>query len=68
MSKKSKAYIKKKKKHTGLSINAISFVSFLMFVMVLTAGLYLGQQDPLRTLANQRQTVANNVTENIALK
>ena len=68
MSKKQKTYVKKKQKNTGLSINAISFVSFLMFVMVLTAGLYLGQQDPLRTLANQRQTVANNVTKNTALK
>ena len=52
----------------GLSINAISFVSFIMFVFVLTAGLYLGQQDPLSTLASQRQTVANSVTKNTALK
>ncbi len=56
------------KKHTGLSINAISFVSFLMFVIVLTAGLYLGQQDPLSTLANQRQNVADTITKNTALK
>lgn len=68
MSKKEKASAKKIKKHTGLNINAISFVSFLMFVFVLTAGLYLGQQDPLSTLANQRQTVANNETKNTALK
>ncbi len=68
MSKKQKTYVKEKQKNIGLSINAISFVSFLMFVIVLTAGLYLGQQDPLRTLANQRQTVANNVTKNTALK
>ena len=39
-----------------------------MVVIVLTAGLYLGQQDPLRTLANQRQTVTNSVTKNTALK
>lgn len=57
-----------KKKHTGLSINAISFASFIMFVFVLTAGLYLGQQDPLSTLANQRQAVANSITKNTALK
>jgi len=56
------------KKHTGLNINSIMFVSFLMFVMVLTAGLYIGQQDPLRTLANQRQSVADSVTKNTALK
>ena len=68
MSKKQKSSIKKIQKHTGLNINAISFVSFLMFVIVLTAGLYLGQQDPLSTLANQRQTVANSVTKNTALK
>ncbi len=59
---------KKKQKQSGLSINAISFASFTMFVFVLTAGLYLGQQDPLRTLASQRQTVANSVTKNTALK
>ncbi len=39
-----------------------------MFTMVLTAGLYLGQQDPLSTLANQRQTVANTKTKNTALR
>ena len=39
-----------------------------MFVIVLTAGLYLGQQDPLRTLASQRQTVADSVTKQTALK
>ena len=64
----SKAQKKTKKKHSGLSINAISFASFIMFVFVLTAGLYLGQQDPLSTLASQRQTVANSVTKNTALK
>jgi len=68
LSKAKKAVERKKQKNTGLSINAISFASFLMFVFVLTAGLYLGQQDPLRTLANQRQTVANSVTKNTALK
>ena len=68
MSKANNTSVKKKQKHTGLSINAISFVSFLMFVIVLTAGLYLGQQDPLRTLASQRQTVANTITKNTALK
>ena len=67
MSKVQKA-AKKKKQNTGLSINAISFVSFLMFVIVLTAGLYLGQQDPLSTLASQRQAVANSITKNTALK
>ena len=67
MTKKQKN-VKKKQKHTGLSINAISFASFLMFVFVLTAGLYLGQQDPLSTLASQRQTVANSITKNTALK
>lgn len=68
LSKAKKTAVKQKQKNTGLSINAISFVSFLMFAMVLTAGLYLGQQDPLSTLASQRQTVANNVTKNTALK
>ena len=68
MGKKNIAVLKKKNKNIGLSINSISLVSFLMFAMVLVAGLYLGQQDPLRTLANQRQTVANNVTKNTALK
>ena len=68
MSKIQKKSTNKKHKQTGLSINSISFVFFIMVVMVLTAGLYLGQQDPLRTLANQRQTVANNVTKNTALK
>lgn len=68
MSKAKKTQLKKKHKHTGLSINAISRISFLMFVLVLTAGLYLGQQDPLRTLENQRQSVANSVTKNTALK
>ena len=68
MSKAKKASANKIKKHTGLNINAISFVSFLMFVIVLTAGLYLGQQDPLSTLADQRQTVANSTTKNTALK
>lgn len=68
MSKANKFAVKKKQKHSGLSINSISLVSFLMFAMVLVAGLYLGQQDPLRTLATQRQTVANNVTKNTALK
>ena len=67
MSKTQKA-AKKKKQNTGLSINAISFASFLMFVFVLTAGLYIGQQDPLSTLASQRQTVANSITKNTALK
>lgn len=68
MSKKQNAVVNKKHKTSGLSINAISFVSFFMFVIVLTAGLYLGQQDPLRTLASQRQTVADSVTKNTALK
>ncbi|MCK5386748.1 MAG: hypothetical protein KAJ39_06160, partial [Gammaproteobacteria bacterium] len=68
MSKAKKTAVKQKHKNTGLSINAISFVSFLMFAMVLTAGLYLGQQDPLSTLASQRQTAANSVTKNTALK
>ena len=68
MSKAKKTTDKKKHKHTGLSINAISFASFLMFVFVLTAGLYLGQQDPLQTLAEQRQSVANSITKNTALK
>lgn len=68
LSKIKKAAVKNEQTNTGLSINAISFVSFLMFAMVLTAGLYLGQQDPLSTLASQRQTVANNVTKNTALK
>lgn len=68
MSKVQKASVKKKQKSSGLSINAISFVSFLMFVIVLTAGLYLGQQDPLRMLASQRQTVSNTITTNTALK
>ena len=57
-----------KKKNSGLSIKGISFVTFLMFAIVLTAGLYLGQQDPLRTLENQRQMVANSITKNTALK
>ena len=39
-----------------------------MFAIVLTAGLFLGQQDPLSTLASQRQSVANSVTKNTALK
>ncbi|MFK5913322.1 MAG: phosphomannomutase/phosphoglucomutase [Woeseiaceae bacterium] len=68
MSKKEKNIKKKKYKHTGLSINSISFVSFLMFVFVLTAGLYLGQQDPLRTLEGQRQSVADITTKNTALR
>ena len=68
MGKTNKSSVKKKQKNTGLSINAISLVSFIMFAMVLTAGLYLGQQDPLSTLASQRQTVANSVTKNTALK
>ena len=68
MSKTQKVTTKKKQKNTGLSINAISFVFFIMVVIVLTAGLYLGQQDPLSTLADQRQTVANSVTKNTALK
>lgn len=68
LSKAKKTAVNQKQKNTGLSINAISFVSFLMFAMVLTAGLYLGQQDPLSTLASQRQTVANSVTKNTTLK
>ena len=68
MNNATKATAKKKQKNIGFSINAISFVSFLMFTIVLTAGLYLGQQDPLSTLASQRQTVANTVTTNTALK
>lgn len=68
MSEATKSTAKKKQKNAGLSINAISLVSFLMFTIVLTAGLYLGQQDPLSTLASQRQTVANSVTKNTALK
>ncbi len=68
MSKIQKASANKKQENTGLSINAISFASFIMFVFVLTAGLYLGQQDPLSTLAHQRQTVANSVAKNTALK
>ena len=68
MSKSQKETTKKTQKNTGLSINSISFVFFIMVVIVLTAGLYLGQQDPLRTLAEQRQTVANSVTKNTALK
>lgn len=68
MSKAKKETAKKKYKHTGLGINAISLVSFLMFVIVLTAGLYLGQQDPLRTLASQRQTVADTLTKITAIK
>jgi len=68
LSKTQKVSAKKKQKNTGLSINSISFVFFIMIVIVLTAGLYLGQQDPLRTLASQRQTVANSVTKNTALK
>lgn len=68
MSKAKKTAVNQKQKNIGLSINAISFVSFLMFAMVLTAGLYLGQQDPLNTLASQRQTTANSVTKNTALK
>ena len=67
LSKKIKA-VGKKQKHSGLSINSISFVSFIMFVMVLTAGLYIGQQDPLSALANQRQTVADSVTKYTALR
>ena len=63
-----KQTIKKKKKVTGLSIKSISFVSFIMFGIVLTSGLYLGQQDPLRTLASQRQDVADSVTKQTALK
>ncbi len=39
-----------------------------MFAIVLTAGLYLGQQDPLRILASQRQDVANTTTKNTALR
>ena len=39
-----------------------------MFVFVLTAGLYIGQQDPLQTLANQRQTVATSITKQTALR
>ena len=68
MSKLKTTSAKADQKHTGLSINSIMFASFLMFVIVLTAGLYLGQQDPLRTLSNQRQTVANTVTKNTAYK
>lgn len=68
MSKIQKESTKKKQKQSGLSINSISFVFFIMVVIVLTAGLYLGQQDPLRTLAAQRQTVANSLTKNTALK
>ena len=68
MGKSQKVATKKKQKNTGLSINSISFVFFIMIVIVLTAGLYLGQQDPLSTLASQRQTVANSVTKNTALK
>ena len=68
MSKVQKATAKKKQKPTGLSINSISIAIFIMVVFVLTAGLYLGQQDPLRTLANQRQTVANTTTKNTALR
>ena len=68
MSNKKNASVKKIQTHTGLNINAISFVSFLMFTIVLTAGLYIGQQDPLYTLANQRQTVANSIIKNTALK
>jgi len=57
-----------KKKNTGLSINSISIAIFIMIVFVLTAGLYIGQQDPLSTLANQRQTVADTTTTNAALR
>ena len=68
MSKVEKKDSKQVQKTTGLSILAISLVSFLMFTMVLTAGLYLGQQDPLNTLSEQRQTVANTKTKNTALR
>ena len=68
MSKLQTASAKKKQKASGLSINSISIAIFIMVVFVLTAGLYLGQQDPLRAMANQRQTVANSVTKNTALK
>ena len=68
MGKLQTASAKKKQKAPGLSINSISVAIFIMVVFVLTAGLYLGQQDPLSTLANQRQTVANMVTKNTALK
>ena len=68
MSKSQKTAVKKKTKHAGLSINLISIAIFVMVVFVLTSGLYIGQQDPLSTLANQRQTVANTITSNTALK
>lgn len=68
MSKSQAAAVKKKNKTPGLSINSISVVIFVMVVIVLTAGLYLGQQDPLSMLANQRQAVANSITKNTALK
>ena len=67
MSKQQKKASAKKNKATGLSINAISFVSFLMFSIVLTAGLYLGQQDPLHTLATERQVVSNSTAKQTAL-
>lgn len=57
-----------KKKTTGLSINSISIAIFIMIVFVLTAGLYLGQQDPLSAISEQRQTTANTVIKSTALK
>ena len=57
-----------KKKSSSLSINTISIALFIMIIFVLTGGLYLGQQDPLRTLASQRQAVANSITKNTALQ
>ena len=68
MAKLKQTVEKKKQKHSGISINTISRTIFLMFVFVLTAGLYLGQQDPLSMLADQRKTVANSTTTNTALK
>lgn len=68
MSDTKKKTVKKKKQNSGVSINVISFFSFLMFAIVLMGALYFSKQDSLRILAKQNQVVADNEIKNTALK
>ena len=68
MSDTKKKKVKKEKQSSGISINVISFFSFLMFAIVLLGTLYFSQQDSLRVLAKQYQAVADNEIKNTALK
>ena len=68
MSDTKKKTVTKKKQSSGISINVISFFSFLMFAIVLLGTLYFSKQDSMRILAKQNQAVADNEIKNTALK